>query len=263
MGEIENTPTNTEEQKKSRRDSFRESFASRHPDIDMEDDEAYYGALDDEYNEREEQLKRYDEDNEKMNNMFAENPTAAYFVNDLMSGESNVAAALMRHFGSTFKEAIEDPTPENVTAFAQAMDEYAERIKENERLQEDFETNVDNSETVISDWAEQNNINAEQIDEIREYINKQFSNLVVGIITPEMLDFAAKGLNYDKDVATAEENGKVAGRNQRIKETMRKGKDDGVPAIIGGAKAGTTPRDEFLQNAYKKDPWEEAKREKY
>lgn len=232
----------TEQTAKSRRDTFREGFASRHPDIDMDDEEAYYGALDDEYNAQREELERDRKDNERLNAMFMENPNAAYFMNDLLDGKENVGVSLMRHFGQTFKDAVDDPTEENVKAFADALDEHAKKVKENDRLQREFEQNADYSESVIEQWAQAHKATPEQIDAMREFISGQFSKLLSGIITTEMLDFAYKGLNYDTDVAAAEENGAAKGRNERIQERMRKGSGDGVPLLQGGGKAGTSRR---------------------
>lgn len=264
MAETKDNNGNTaQEQRKSRRDTFRENFATRHPDVNMDDEEAYYAALDDEMSSRDEELNRYRTDNEKLNNMFLENPQAAYFMNDLLDGKKQMGVALMEHFGDLFKDAVNDPTAENVKAFADAIDEHAKRIKENDELQAQFERNVDNSETTIESWTAAHKATPEQVDAMREFINAQFGNLVAGIITPEMLDFAYKGLNYDKDVAAAEESGQAAGRTQRIKEKVKKGKGDGMPMIAGGGQARTKPKDDFLANATRSDPWENAKREKY
>ena len=261
--DTKNKGGNIEEQRKSRRDTFRENFSTRHPDVNMDDEEAYYAALDDEYNSRDEELNRYRANNEKLNNMFLENPQAAYFMNDLLDGKKQMGVALMEHFGDLFKDAVNDPTAENVKAFADALDEHAKRIKENDELQAQFERNVDNSETTIENWQSAHNATPEQVDAMREFINAQFGNLVAGIITPEMLDFAYKGLNYDKDVAAAEESGQAAGRTQNIREKIRNGKSDGMPMIAGGGQARTRPKDGFLINATRSDPWEKAKREKY
>lgn len=222
----------------SRRDTFRKGFASRHPDVNMEDEEAYYGALDDEYNANEQELAKHRENNKRLNSMFMENPNAAYFMNDLIDGKEQMGVALMRHFGQTFKDAVDDPTEENVKAFADALEEHSKKVKENDRLQQEFEANADASETTIEQWASQHKVGIEQVDAMREFINDQFSKLLVGIITPDMLDFAYKGLNYDNAVVAAEEKGAAAGRNAQIQEKMRRGKGDGVPLIQGGAKAG-------------------------
>lgn len=248
---------------KSRRDSFRENFASRHPDIDMNDEEAYYGALEDEYNSSQDELGRYRESNRKLNDMFMQNPQAAYFMNDLLDGKKPMGVVLIEQFGDLFKDAVDDPSDENVKIFADALDEHARRIKENDRLQAEFEKNVDRSETTIEDWAARNRMKPEQIDAVREYINGQFGNLISGIITPEMLDFAYKGLNYDKAVAAAEESGEAAGRTQRIKESLRRGRGDGMPVIAGGRQARQQPKDSFLANSAMEDPWAKAKRERY
>lgn len=240
MEEKVNNNAQQQQPTRSRRDTFREGFKARHPDVDMDDEEAYYGALDDEYNAQSKELERDRADNERLNRMFMENPNAAYFMNDLLDGKENVGVSLMRHFGQTFKDAVDDPTEENVKAFADALDEHAKKVKENDRLQKEFEQNADLSETTIEQWAQQHNADGQQIDAMREFINGQFSKLLSGIITPEMLDFAYKGLNYDNAVAAAEERGAASGRNERIQERMRRGNGDGLPRIQGGGKANTS-----------------------
>lgn len=226
----------------SRRDHFRNGFAGRHPDVNMDDEEAYYGALEDEYNNREEELKRHRADNERLNNMFMENPEAAYFMTDLIDGKTPLGETLIRRFGATFKDALDDPSEENVKAFAAALDDHAKRVKESERLQAEFEKNIDQSETNIEQWQATHKVSGEQIDAMREYLTSQFSNLLVGLVTPDMLDFAYKGMNYDTAVNAAEEQGQAAGRNERIQEKLRKGKSDGVPLIQGGGRASSRGR---------------------
>lgn len=254
--------TEQAEPKKSRRDSFREGFATRHPDIDMDDEEAYYGALDDEYNSREEELNRNREDNKKLNDMFMENPEAAYLFNDILDGKEQLGVSLMRHFGQTFKDAVDDPTDENVKAFAKAMEDHAAKIKENDELEDAFEKNAEASQETIDQWASEKGLNPEQVAATRDFINAQFANMLSGYISRDMLEMAYKGLNYDKDVAAAEETGAAQGRNEKIKEQLRKGKGDGMPMIQGGANTQGKPKDNFLQSG-RKDPWESAKREKY
>lgn len=249
--------------KKSQKETFMEGFKGRNPDVNVDDEEAFYGGLQNEYDSREQQLARTRDLDEKMNKMFEENPTSAYFLNDLMSGNNTLAVSLLKNFGPVIKAALDDPTEENQKAFADAMEEYSKRIKETEEIQAQFEKNVEDSDKTIEEWCQQNNVNDEQLGKIKEFISTQFANYLSGITTTEMLDFALRGINYEKDVTAAEQNGRAAGRTERIKETMRKGKGDGMPMMAGGGKAGEKPNDNFLASAQQEDPWAKAKRVKY
>jgi len=223
--------------KKGKRDGFRERFAKGHPDVNMDDEEAYYDAVGKDYDE----LDDLRSSNDKLNNMFLESPQSAYFMNDLLDGK-NIGESLIRHFGKTFKDAIDDPSEENVKAFAEALDAHAEKIKEGERLEEEFEKNLEASQKLVEDWGKQHKATPEQQDAVRDFIIQQFQGLIQGKVTPELLDFAWKGMNYDKDVAAAEENGTAAGKNAKIKEQLRKSKSDGIPNIQGGAKPNRSQR---------------------
>ena len=243
------TDNNKEKEvKKSRRDSFRENFKSRHPDVNMDDEESYYSALDDEYNSNQDELNRYRDSNKKLNEMFMENPQAAYFMNDLLDGKKKMGVALIEHFGSLFKDAVNDPSPENVKEFADALDEHAKRIKKNDELQAAFESNIDKSEATIEEWASKNNMKPEQIDAVRDYINQQFGN------------HQGRG---EGEAPPAGGTGMAEGRKQRIKEKLRKGKSDGMPVMPGGGQARERPQDTFLANTNTEDPWAKAKREKF
>ena len=260
---------NNEEIKKGRRDTFLDGLKQRRADagadeIDWEDPEARYGAIEDEYNANQEELTRHRENNAKLNNMFAENPNSAYFMNDLINGE-NAAVTLTRNFGDVFQDAILDPTEENVKALADAMDEYRKRLKQSEEAEMEFQQNAAQSRSDIDAWKQQNNLSDDQVSQAMDFIDEQFQNLLVGKTTPELLDFALKAQNFDSAVAEATEEGRKEGRGEQLTEQLKKPTNgDGMPAASGTAPADAMPQqDNFLRGARKKDPWADAKRSKY
>ena len=54
-------PQSEKSQQKSKRDMFRERFQQRHPDVNMDDDEAFYGQMNDDFDSQENDLKGYKE----------------------------------------------------------------------------------------------------------------------------------------------------------------------------------------------------------
>ena len=57
---------------------------------------------------------------------------------------------------------------------------------------------------------------------------------VMGKFSPEMFDLMTKAINHDEDVADAQEEGEVAGRNQKVTEKLRKNKNgDGLAPLNG------------------------------
>lgn len=263
MTEEEMKAMEQETPKKSNRDVFWAGFAERHPDTDMQDREARYAVLQQEYADRDEELSRYRDSNNKLNEMFKENPESAYFLNSMADPNEKMGVTLLRYFGPLFKAAIEDPTPENQEAFTNALEEHAERLKEDERLQEEFDNNITESEAVISEWADRKGLNEDELNGVRDCITKMFTDYLQGKVTTDILDAAYKSINYENDVNKARKEGEVQGRNEQITEKLRKTEGDGIPAIVGGGRANTKPKDDFLKAASRPDPWASAKYEKY
>ena len=65
---------------------------------------------------------------------------------------------------------------------------------------------------------------------------------MLGKFSPETIAMAIKAQNYDNDVARANAEGEVRGKNTRIQEKLRKPQGgDGMP-MINGKNSGGQPR---------------------
>ena len=93
---------------KSKRDSFRESFAQRYPDLNMDDDEAVFNQIATDYDQYDQSKKKMDD----FNNMLKENPHAPGLVTGLVTkknadgGDFNLIDYLIDELGQDYIEAI-------------------------------------------------------------------------------------------------------------------------------------------------------------
>ena len=81
---------------------------------------------------------------------------------------------------------------------------------------------------------QQHGLSEEDIDAICAAWIQIVNDGIMGKLTPETITLIANALNHDADVANAQEEGEVAGRNAKIVEKMRNSKKgDGITNLNG------------------------------
>lgn len=237
MAKVEN------QQVTSKREAFNERLRSRYPDKSFEDEEVLFGQISDDYDEYDKNIAGYQEREKAFVDMFSKDPRSASFLQDWRNGEDPEVALIRRHGKETIMEAINDP--EKLDAIAEANREFVERVAENERLEEEYQANLKESDKLLDDLQAERGLTDEQIDAATAVLNKIANDIVLGKYTAEAVDMALKAINHDADVANANQEGLVQGKNTKIKEELRKPKGgDGVSALDGSntPAGGTAPR---------------------
>lgn len=225
---------------KSRRDAFRERLASSRPDLNMDDEEAFYGALDEDYTNFDNERTRYNENQEKVTNMFNRDPMSAAFINRMADGEDPYML-LVEEFGDDIVDAVNDP--EKREALAEKRKIFAEKVAQSADLERQFDENLPASIEALQEEG----FSEDEIDKGMEIMTKALSDLLVGKIDPSTFRTFVKGSNYDVDVAAASENGRIEGLNSKIEEQRNtRSKGDGLPQGLsgGGGDIATAPKEE-------------------
>lgn len=229
---------------KSKRDITLERLKVKYPDGNFEDDEAIFGQINDDYDSYDNELATYKEHEKGLADMFSADPRSAAFLTDWRDGE-DPTIGLVRKFGVEIKDVLDDP--EMQEKIAEANKEYLDRVAQEKELEETYQANLTESLETISSIQEEKGYSDEQIDQAFEWLMGVIQDGVVGKFTPEIIDMAMKAQNYDADVAQAEAEGEVKGRNARIKEQLRTRKQgDGIAALDG--KSGVTQEGEPMPN---------------
>lgn len=224
---------------------FFERMSKKYPEQDFSDEEALYGRINEDYDsydagmtERDDRIGKLEADRKQFSDLFSQNPKAARFFSSWVRG-GDPFIAMLKELGPELKDALEDPA--NAEEIAKAYKEHADRTAKNKQYEDEYQTNLAASLAEV-DKLEQEGMNPELLDQAIAAVFKVATDASKGIITRETINIMAKSLNYDSDVANAEEEGVIRGRNQRIDEKLRKSrKGDGL-AQIGGNGGGAINR---------------------
>lgn len=215
---------------KSKLDLLRERLKGRYPDDNLDDDEAFYGKIGDDYDEFERELSTHREQAQSLSDMFASDPRTANFLQDWRQGEDPIVA-LVRRFGEDVIRDVLD-NPENADKLAEANKEYLSRLSQNKDLETQYEVNITNSFKEIEEMQAQEGLSDDDLEEALSFLSQMSSNLIVGKISPDNIRMVLKALRHDDNVATARHEGTIEGRNTKISEQLRKPQEsDGVPHL--------------------------------
>ena len=144
--------------------------------------------------------------------------------------------------GATFREAIaRHIDPEELTATEGDPDFEAweknrtartDEMAKRNQFGEELAANQEMTKSEIREFAAENSMSQEQAIEFLGKIDEMLSGLYAGRIDRKTLAFLKKAVDADQMVADAKEEGEIAGRNTKIKETIAPAKvGDGLPKI--------------------------------
>lgn len=227
-----------EEPKKSKRDILRERLSKKYPDKNFDDDEAFADQVNADYDDYDNKIAGYKKSEQALSDMFASDPRSANFLIDWKEG-SDPVIALVRNYGSDIVAAVDDPARQE--EMAEANKAYIERMNRNKALEEEYKENLNQSLQMMQEAQEQNGWSDEQVDAAWQQLFKIVDDAVMGKFDPETLKLLMNGSNYDKAVATAQQEGEIKGRNAKIEEKLRKQQQSDGTAHLNG-KNGRAPR---------------------
>lgn len=232
----------------AKRDAVLNRIRSKYPDKQYADDEAYFGQIEDDYNEYDKKVGELSAANEdyrkresELSDMFAKDPRSADYLMRWKNGE-DPAIALVREFGDDVVEIISDPKRQEEVA--KAKQEYADRVANDKKLQEEYQVNLKQSLAMIDDLVAGGE-SEDEVDKVMKAYITIGTDVLMGKFNRETYDMIKKSFNYDSAVANAAEEGVIKGRNEKIEEKLAKNKKgDGHSPLGGetGMQADRTPR---------------------
>lgn len=233
----------------SRRQAFLDKMRESNPDINYEDDEAIFGAIDDNMSSQREQLDKYENESKRIVDMMSANPRAAQFFNSWSQGEDPVIS-MLEAFGDDFKNALDDP--KNKDKFAQAHKKWLDNTAKNKELQKSADDNMVASFDVLENLMQQEGWTDEQAISVFNRLHQIISDGIVNKIDPETYVMVYKAMNYDNAVADAEQTGEIRGRNAKIGDMKRarKAPEDVPPTISAGAEPTKAPDTKVYNNPF-------------
>lgn len=234
MAEVENKGVS-----KSKRDAMLERLRGRYPDKEYADDEELFGQISDDYDDYDSQISGYKDREGQLSKMFTSDPRSAQFLTNWKDGGDPVVELIRSHGKETILEAINDP--EKLEEIAAANKEYLERVSESKKLDEEYETNIQQSLESLDQFKQERGLSDEEADAVFNFLQDTARNGIRGIYSLESYDMALKAIGHDTDVASASAEGEVRGRNARIDEELRK-REEGDGTVVTGGKPMTPGR---------------------
>ena len=200
----------------SKRDSFRGRIAQRYPELNMDDEDAYYDQMNitmDEYEGYENNSRRLRESMEKSPAM-AEMLLAARDQDDF-----DPVVWMVQNKGLDLQALQDDP--EYAEKLAAAHAEYIAKRGKTEEIESAMETNMPQSVEAVRAKAQELGLSDEEAEEIVGKMYQVMDDLVHGIISTEVFELMAKGKSHDEDVAVAREEGVAEGLNTKVDDKLR------------------------------------------
>lgn len=237
---------------KSGRDTFRERFSSRFPDVNVEDEEAYYGALNGEFD----RMEASDKAQRELGETLARDPRSAGFLMVLKNG-GNPVEYMIEQYGEDFRDALNDE--EKAKEFAAAFAKNVEKRAESDRLRAQADENMQTMLDALDAAQADGSFGDDDAVKAFEYLYADgglLDRILVNDIRKEDWMMLMKAAKYDdmmaaneQAVADAREEGEVAGRNANIDIQKRKrDKAEAMPKSVpsNGSVKPAPMKDEFL-----------------
>ncbi len=217
--------------KKSKRDLLRERVSKKYPDKTFDTDDAYADQLYDDLEASDKEMEGYKQRESDLNSFMDLDPRSATFLFDWKDGKDPVIA-LIRHYGSEIVDAVNDP--ERQEEMAKANKEYLERVNKNKELEEQYKANLQESLDNLAQAQQENGWTDEQTDAALATLFRIVDDMIMGKFSAEVVQMMMNAQSYDEDLANAQQEGEVRGRNSRIEEKLRKAQaGDGTPHLDG------------------------------
>jgi len=200
------------------------------------DDELYDQIVADRDRSRHEkyELDRLRDERKALNELFSRDPRSAAFLQRWRSGEDPAVILISEYGQSNILDAINDP--EKISAIAKANEEYLDRVSQSEKLEAEYNTNLQTSLEAIDAWQEESGLSDEDVDDAIVRLAEIATDLVKGLIDISTVQLLIDGERHDTDLAEAAYEGEIRGRNAKIEEHLRQRKaGDGVPSISSGS----------------------------
>jgi hypothetical protein len=190
------------------------------------ENEKRYGDLEGKYN-------KHVEANENLAKTILKDPKVAAFIQLIGDGKS-LPYAHGRSFGKEGYglegEALDD--------FEKGYQDNLAALAESDNLLKEAQANTNQSLERLEKFGKENSLSDEQRAGLQDALMQFAENVLMGILSDELIEMVYKGLNYDKDVEDAARTGEIEGANAEIEKKILKKKDLGVPSLSSASKRG-------------------------
>lgn len=169
----------------------------------------------------------------KLAEIFEETPEMAQLARSLGSGKGFLEALASV---VDLEQIVPDPAqdPDGYRAYVRGQTErQAEdrrRQEESQKRSDQIAANQTQTKKTVESFIEQKNLSKDDWKSMGEQIDGFVSDAVEGKFSPQFLDLIHKGLNYEKAVSEARQQGEIAGKNAAAQNIQKRKAGDGLPS---------------------------------
>lgn len=194
----------------------------------QEDYDRVVGRVVSKYKENETLLREELEANDVLVDIFEREPRFAQLARILSKNkDASLDTAIYSVLG--FEQT---PVPDKKTdpeGYAEYLVAKREHEREQKKAQEQIDSNIQQSEKVISDFQQSNRYTDDDINLIKTKAHEFTTAIGQGRISAEFLEVMAKGLKFDDAVQSAARKASVEGKNEAANRAKQSRRGDGLP----------------------------------
>jgi hypothetical protein len=211
------------------RTAFSKRFSNRHSDIDFEDKEARYAAMNDDAD----LLGRYEESGKALSKVFDKHKWLAALAMDMEKNPDDNPFDAMARMGIDVKTLLDDP--EGGKKLAEILAKHNEDVAEQNEATEKVTANMRKSlERLMKLYPDDAQDMWSQIYEIHDKVES-------GDISDDIWKMLHNANNYDSDISSARDEAAMQARNEKIQNKVRSSSTEGIPPSLSSSGAGNKP----------------------
>lgn len=238
------------EQPQSARDRYRSRYGAAHPDMNLDDEEAFYTQA----NANLDELENYRESNRLLGEAFDKTPLLAGLVYAAKEGE-NPFTYLAENIGPDMdvRELANDP--EFSKKMGDALARYQDNLAKGAKAEKDMGDNFQKSMDALTELQQERGLSDDdrvaliqklfgKVDpETHEVVEPGIiGNAAMGIVPKEVWEAVLKAQNYDTDIASATEKARATALNEHFQNEKKSFRTPGVPTLGGNGGSRPAPR---------------------
>lgn len=225
----EATADETPVDERPNRTAFSKRFSNRHSDIDFEDKEARYAAMNDDAD----LLGRYEQSGKALSKVFDKHKWLAALAMDMEKNSDDNPFDAMARLGIDVKTLIDDP--EGGKKLAEILAKHNKDVAEQNEAAEKVNANMRKSlERLMELYPDDAQDMWSQIYEIHDKVGS-------GDISDDIWKMLHNANNYDSDITSARDEAAMQARNEKIQNKVRSSSTEGIPPSLSSSGAGNKP----------------------
>lgn len=242
----------------SAKDRYRSRYGESYPDMNLDDEEAFYTQA----NSNLDELENYRQSNKELGEAFDRTPELAGMVVAARNGQ-NPFAWLAENIGPDMDIRELANNPEFAESMGNALTKFMENQEKAKAKKEEIGNNAIKSIETLKELQAEKGLSDEQcikmandffgeFDEDGNPVGKEsfMYKASNGIVTKGMWESLINGRNYDADIKSATDKARASALNEKVQNGIKNFQGTGLPQSMSTSGAGKTPEKKKNNNSF-------------